>query len=126
MTGRSIIPFRALVLWTFLVPTAGAAGIVAATWVLPLTLALGHGGVEGLRHIPVDWYGAAHAPAWVDQDSGLLSRHHVDTFGLFLSIPSAAVFSVLFHRLWTFIVVKRLHWMTAEEVERFNNKQQYL
>lgn len=126
MNAKSLVPLRALILWTIMVPSAFWLALVLGSWVLPSILALDRDGLNGLRAIPVDWYGTAHAPPWVDRESDFWSRNVVDILGGFLGIALAAILGVLLHRLWTFLVVKKLHWMTKEDVERFNNKRQYM
>jgi hypothetical protein len=43
-----------------------------------------------------------------------------------LSIGGAAAFGILGHRLWRYLGVKKLRWMTEEDVKKFQNIRQYL
>jgi hypothetical protein len=120
------LPFRALALWCAVVPTALGLAVVVASWVLPSIIALQLGGIAGLGRIPVEWFGCAHAPNWIDPVRDASKYNAVDACSVVLAIPCAVLFAIRAQRLWEYLVLKKLRWVTQEQLERFNNKQQYM
>ena len=123
MSGRFfLIPKRAFALFIVVIPPLGCMGIVLASWVLPLVMAVGRNGFQGIESIPVEWYGFAHAPSWIDPKADHDVYSIVDLCGLVLAVPGAWLFGTLGVRLWRFLVVTKLHWMTDEEVLAFEER----
>jgi len=112
------IPTRAFLLHLLVGFVGFPMGVVIASWILPTILAVTHDGLHGLGEIPVDWWGAAHAPTSFGGDPKL-----VDFVGLVVSVVILVPLLNYLDRLWEKIGT-RLGWMTKEQAEQFRNRRQ--
>jgi hypothetical protein len=122
---RFVVPPHAFLLWIVLVGGTALLGMTAGTWVVPLTLAIWRDGLSGVMQVRTELGVFAHAPMWIDP-----TRH--STLFKFVEM-SVIVFGivglrcgVLGERLYRFLVVEKLHWMTRDEVDAARSREKEL
>jgi len=108
-------PLKALLILLTLLVGGMMLGLVLASWIVPVCLAIGAEGIDGLRYIPVEW-GYASPPTWVDHRTS----EWLKLLGGILGLGLGGVFGIAGGKLSHHLVVHKLGWMTEEQVRRFN------
>jgi hypothetical protein len=120
------IPPKAFALWVLLVPGVGSLGIVVGSWIVPLVVAIAHDGLGGVSRISREAFIFPTVPDWISSDRSSGTYKLVAVCMLFMTIPGAAIFGVLGERLYRFLIVKKLHWMTQQEVDAARKRERQL
>jgi hypothetical protein len=119
----TILP-KAFVLWTLCVPGVGSLGVLLGTWPLPVILTLVRAGWTGLEHLSTDAYVFASIPPWIEPGPPPNAAYFFAFLGQALPMLfGAVIFGRLGERLYRYLVVKKLHWMTQEEVDAARKRE---
>jgi hypothetical protein len=95
----------------------GFLGIVAGSWILPLTVALAQKGWSGMHDVPVTEHCFGGVPTWILPTSQL--HDFVVVGGALLGLVGAGIGAIRGMRWWRFLVVKKFAWMTSEQADAF-------
>ena len=109
-TPRRILAF---VLGAGLLIVGAFGGLAAGAWPIPIAVALAHGGVSELSRWPIRQGVFPGIPEWATGTAEM-------ALGLvppFFAIAGMGAGAALALQAWRYIMVKRLHWMTDDEVD---------
>lgn len=85
---------------------------------LPIFLATLHGGITAVRAIPVRDGFFGGEPLWLSAEA----RQVLEFLDLMIVVAGVIFGAVWAIRVWRFLVIKRLRWMTAQEVADFEKR----
>jgi hypothetical protein len=92
-------------------------GIWIGSWILPLVVALTHGGWTEVCRIPISERIFADVPAFLDEHS--VGYKVVDFGRIIFCLAGTTIFGLLGRRWWEYLVIEKYKWMTRQEVEEF-------
>jgi hypothetical protein len=116
MHSRSPLAANALLLFLLLV--AIAVGGAAGSWILPVVLTVVHDGWRAVPTIPVAERIFGGEPVWLSpKDASFVSV----VSGL-LAFAGMIGASMLAMRAWRFVAVKKLCWITDQDVDEMNRR----
>jgi hypothetical protein len=115
---------KVFALWVFMVPGLGSLGMVVASWMFALPVAIAHDGWAGVAQIPVESAVIARIPEWIQPGPPPNAAYAIAFLcQAILMILGAATFGRTGERLYRFVVVK-LRWLTREEVDAARKREQ--
>ena len=100
------------------VTLGGSLGSLIGAWILPPAVALAHGGFVEVASLPRSHGVFPEPPDWLMSYSETMYGAVKVGSGILL-IVGMVVVTLLGQRLWRYLVVRKLGWMTDEEVEAF-------
>jgi hypothetical protein len=105
---------------------AGVLGMAAGSWVIPLTIAIVHDGLGGFAQVRVEAWVFAHPPNWIDPNSDRIAHGTIEATSAILALIAGAFAAKRGLKLAQYLIVKKLRWMTQEEVEKARRKEKQL
>ena len=115
MDEHTAIPFKAWALSMTIILASLLLGVLTASWILPVCVAVHGKGLDGLRQISVEW-GFASAPLWLDAGT----RRWLPFAGGVLGLALGILFGILGGKLAHHLLIYKLGWMTEEQARQFN------
>ncbi|HEY2407628.1 MAG TPA: hypothetical protein VGI10_16585 [Polyangiaceae bacterium] len=101
-------------------------GFALGNWIVPLILAVNHEGLAGIRQIPVEGHVFAHPPLWIQRDPGLAPSYKFFEFvGAIAGLAGFGVLGSYGSRRWDHLMVKKLKWLTEDELKAFHKTQYF-
>ncbi|SRR6266498_1901744 len=112
-----LVPPAAILLAMLMVVVVGLPLFTAGGWLLPVTVTLIEKDWSAIRQIPTEMHIFAKDPTWIDPHSTLFL---VVTWGkALLAVATGSIGIALGIKFWRYLVVKKLRWMTEEQVETY-------
>ena len=90
---------------------------IAGTWLLPVAVTVVKNGWPAVREIPTELHIFPRVPTWIDPQSTLFLIVNYGT--LTLALASACAGLLLSIKLWRYLVVKKLRWMTEDQADAY-------
>ena len=115
-------PPKTFALWFLVVMGLASLGAALGSWVGPLILAVARDGWSGVSHLPLEYFPFGNLPLWA-AETGKAMRALT---GLMYFVPMVlgfAAFGRWGERLYAYLVVRKLHWMTQEEVDEARKRE---
>ncbi len=112
-----LVPLPAWILAIAMFGFGGLPLAVACTWLLPIAVTVAEKDRHSICEIPTEMYLFPKVPTWIDPHSTLFSIVNYGT--LILALGSASIGVILSVKVWCYLVVKRFHWMTEEQVQTY-------
>ncbi len=111
------VPPAAMLLGAVMIGGGFFLGGAPGSWLLPIVVTVVEKGWFGIREIPAEMYVFPKDPLWIDTQSTLFV---VVTYGkAVLGTVTAVAGAFLATKLWRYLVVKKLRWMTDREVDEY-------
>jgi hypothetical protein len=96
--------------------------MVLGSWPAPLLLAVGYDGWSGISQLSTEYLPFGNLPAWT-RETGKTARAATGLLYWIPMIVGLARFARWGERLYAYLIVKKLRWMTQEEVDEARKRE---
>jgi hypothetical protein len=97
-------------------------GVALGSWVIPFTLTLVQEGFGGLAHVPRELGIFASAPTGIDPRTHRVAYNVIQIINAVLCIAGGGIAGTLGNRLWHFLVVEKLQWVSDAQLSNVKSQ----
>jgi hypothetical protein len=115
-------PPKTFALWFLVVMGLASVGAALGSWVGPIILVVARDGWLGVSHLPLEYLPFGNLPPWA-RETGKAMRALTGVAYFVPMVLCFAAFGRCGERLYQYLVVRKLHWMTQEEVDEARKRE---